>query len=70
MVLADQLHTTSRVSTEAWLQASALFSAEQLIELVMLAGSYRTVSYFVNAFGVEHEPWAPRFPRVANPAGR
>ena len=63
--LADQLHSSSTVHEQAWQQASESFSAEQLIELVMLAGSYHAVSFMVNAFGVEHESFAPRFPDVA-----
>lgn len=65
MLLADELHATSGVSDEAWRNASASFSAEQLIELVLLAGSYHAVSFMVNAFGVQHEASAPRFPDVA-----
>jgi alkylhydroperoxidase family enzyme len=63
--LADQLYASNGVSDPAWSDASSHFSAKQLIELVMLAGSYRTVSYFVNAFGVQHEESAPRFPPAA-----
>lgn len=63
--LADQLYATNRVDDSTWNDASSHFAAEQLIELVMLAGSYRTVSYFVNAFEVQHEEFAPRFPGAA-----
>lgn len=62
---ADRLHATCGVDDASWRGASAHFSAEQLIELVMLAGSYRTVSYMVNAFGVQHEAATPRFPSAA-----
>jgi alkylhydroperoxidase family enzyme len=63
--LADQLHTTNGVDETTWRHASSRFSAEQLIELVMLAGSYHAVSFLVNAFGVQQEEFAPRFPGVA-----
>ena len=63
--LADHLHATSGVSEELWQEVSAAFLPEQLIELVMLAGLYHAVSFMVNAFGVEHEASAPKFPRVA-----
>ena len=63
--LADELHATSSVGEESWRGAASSFSAEQLIELVMLAGSYHAVSFMVNAFGVQHEASAPRFPGVA-----
>ena len=60
--LADQLHATSRVDDALWSELSAHFTAEQLIELVMLAGLYHAVSFLINACGVEHEADAPRFP--------
>ena len=60
--LADELHATSGVSEALWREVSAAFSPEQLIELVMLAGLYHAVSFMVNAFGVQHEESAPRFP--------
>ena len=63
--LADELHATSAVTEEVWREASAAFAPEQLIELVMLAGLYHSVSFMVNAFGVLHEESAPRFPDVA-----
>ena len=63
--LADQLHATSGVSADVWQEASASFAPEQLIELVLLAGLYHAVSFMVNAFGVQHEEFAPRFPHVA-----
>ena len=63
--LADELHATSGVAEEAWKEASAAFAPEQLIELVLLAGLYHAVSFMVNAFGVQHEASAPRFPDAA-----
>lgn len=63
--LADCLHATSGVSEELWQELSSVFSPEQLIELVMLAGLYHAVSFMVNAFGVQYEESAPRFPSVA-----
>jgi alkylhydroperoxidase family enzyme len=63
--LADELHATSGVSEELWRQLSAAFLPDQLIELVMLAGLYHAVSFMINAFQVQHEESAPRFPDVA-----
>ena len=62
LLLANELHATSAVSDESWRHAAISFSAEQLIELVMLAGSYHAVSFMVNAFKVQHEERTPRFP--------
>jgi alkylhydroperoxidase family enzyme len=55
------------VSSLLWQQASEHYSAEQLVELTMLAGLYHAVSFMVNAFGVQHESFAPRFPCAAQP---
>lgn len=60
--LADQLHDTSRVDEALWGAASGHFAGDQLLELVMLAGLYHAVSFVVNATGVQHEAFAPRFP--------
>lgn len=63
--LADELHDLNSVSASLWQEASAHFRAEQLVELIMLAGLYHAVSFMVNACGVEHETFAPRFPVAA-----
>ena len=63
--LADQLHHTNRVDDTLWDEIAAHFAPEQLVELIMLAGLYHAVSYMVNATGVQHEAFAPRFPSVA-----
>lgn len=63
--LADQLHETTRVDDALWAGLSAHFAEEQLVELIMLAGLYHAVSFMVNATGVQHEAFAPRFPANA-----
>lgn len=63
--LADQLHDTSHVDDALWEAMSRQFLADQLVELIMLAGLYRAVSYMVNACGVKQESFAPGFPSVA-----
>jgi len=60
--LADRLHDTNHVDDALWAVASAHFAGDQLVELVMLAGLYHAVSYLINATGVQHEAFAPRFP--------
>src|SRR6201999_4238916 len=47
--LCDSLHEGCTVEDELWSQLSANHSDEAIIELLMLAGMYRTVSYLVNA---------------------
>ncbi len=65
MRIADRLHDTNRVDDELWTEAAGHFAADQLVELVMLAGLYHAVSFMINATGVQHEAFAPRFPEDA-----
>ena len=60
--LADELHDACTVSDTLWAELAERFSDDQLLELVITAGWYRLLSYVINAAGVEHEPWAARFP--------
>ena len=63
--LADQLHDTNRVDDLLWQEMSAQFAADQMIELIMLAGLYHGVSYMINAAVIQHESFAPKFPGAA-----
>ena len=63
--LADELHATSAVSDELYAELIAHFSADQILELVITSGWYHTISFVINAAGVQQEEWAARFP----PAG-
>jgi alkylhydroperoxidase family enzyme len=65
MRLADELHATGTVRDSLWNELCAHFAADQLIEIVMVAGLYHAVSFMVNAMGVERESFAPGFPRDA-----
>lgn len=60
--LADQLHDTCGVSDELWAGLGARFTDDQLLELLIIAGQYRLISYVVNGARVQLEPWAERFP--------
>jgi alkylhydroperoxidase family enzyme len=68
--LADELHDTCRVSEALWTLLAKRFSADQLLELTITAGWYRLISYVINAAGVQHEPWAARFPPAEPPRKR
>lgn len=59
--LCDELHHTATVSDALWKQLHAEFKEEALIELLMVAGLYRTVSYLVNGLRLPLEPTAARF---------
>ena len=60
--LADRLHDTNEVDDALWQELAAHFAPQQLVELIMLAGKYHAVSYLINAIGIQHEAFAPRFP--------
>jgi hypothetical protein len=60
--LADELHEDARVSDVVWNALAERYRQDQLLELVIIAGWYRLISYVVNASRVELEEWAARFP--------
>jgi 4-carboxymuconolactone decarboxylase len=63
--LVDELHDGARPSDATWSALSARFADDQIIEIIVLAGLYRAISYVVNGTGVELEPSARRFPARA-----
>lgn len=60
--LVDELHETASLSEPLWQELAKGWSPEQILELLALAGCYRTIAYFTNALGVPLEPAAERFP--------
>jgi alkylhydroperoxidase family enzyme len=58
----DALHATCDVDDALWAQLKAQFSEPAILELLLLAGFYRTVSYLTNALRLPLEPYAARFP--------
>jgi 4-carboxymuconolactone decarboxylase len=62
--LADELHDTDTISDALWTQLRTRYTEEQLLELIVTAGWYRTLSYVINAVRIPLEPWAARFPRL------
>ncbi len=60
--LADELHDTATISPALWEALAAHWNAAQLIELLVVAGFYHTVSYVTNALAIELEAMAARFP--------
>jgi alkylhydroperoxidase family enzyme len=60
--LCDSLQENCTVDDELWAELIRHHSDEALLELLMLAGAYRTVSYLVNALRLPAEPGARRFP--------
>jgi len=59
--LADELHDTNTLSDGLWAELSNRYTDPQLLELIVIAGWYRTISYVTNALRVPLEAWAARF---------
>jgi alkylhydroperoxidase family enzyme len=59
---ADALYDTGTIPDELWAALAGRFAHDQLLELIIVAGWYRVISYLVNALQIEREPWAARFP--------
>jgi alkylhydroperoxidase family enzyme len=58
----DALHADCSIGEPLWADLRAAFSEEAILELLLLAGFYRTVSYLTNALRLPPEPFAARFP--------
>ncbi|KAA0108207.1 carboxymuconolactone decarboxylase family protein [Mycolicibacterium sp. P1-5] len=59
--LCDSLHQFCNVDDSLWESLTQHYSDEAIIELLMLAGYYRMVSYLVNGLRLPLEPNTPRF---------
>jgi alkylhydroperoxidase family enzyme len=59
--LCDALDDDCAIDDDLWGELSAHFDEETIIELLLLCGFYRTVSYLTNALRLPLEPGAARF---------
>ena len=64
----DSLHARCDIDDALWDELEATFTPEALIELLLLAGFYRTVSYLTNALRLPLEEGALRFPPASRPS--
>jgi alkylhydroperoxidase family enzyme len=62
---ADALHEAADIGDELWSRLTGEFSAEQLLDLLMLCGWYHAISFAANAARTPAEATAPRFPETA-----
>lgn len=62
--LADSLHAAADIPDGLWGDLSRAFTPEAMLELLSLAGYYRTVAYLANGLRLPQEPMARRFPVV------
>ena len=57
----DELHDSADISDATWSALGATLSAEQTLDLLMLAGWYHAISYVANAARLSLEDGVPRF---------
>jgi alkylhydroperoxidase family enzyme len=57
----DELHDQADIGDETWRALERILTAEQLLDLLMLAGWYHAISFVANAARVPLEEGAPRF---------
>jgi alkylhydroperoxidase family enzyme len=58
----DQLHQSCDLDEEHWQALRRHFSDEAILEILMLAGYYRMISYLSSALRLPLEPYGARFP--------
>lgn len=63
--MCDELHATCSLTDPLWRRLREEFAEEAMLELLMLAGYYRMISYLANAVGLPPEPFAARFPALS-----
>ncbi|MFI7061630.1 carboxymuconolactone decarboxylase family protein [Kribbella sp. NPDC050124] len=54
----DELHATAQLTDAAWDALAAHYTTAQLLEIVVLAGWYRAISYVANAVRLDPESWS------------
>jgi alkylhydroperoxidase family enzyme len=60
--VCDHLHENCNIDDQTWSLLRDAFAEEAILEILMLAGFYRTVSYLTNALRLPNEPYGARFP--------
>jgi alkylhydroperoxidase family enzyme len=60
--LVDELHDSARISDALWQNLKDHWQATQIIEFIVLAGFYHTVSFVINGAAIEREEGAATFP--------
>ncbi|WP_372783237.1 carboxymuconolactone decarboxylase family protein [Phenylobacterium sp.] len=65
LAAVDGLHARSTLSQAEFEALRVHFDDEQMLEIILLCGFYRTVSYLANALDLPLEAGAARFPAAA-----
>ena len=67
--LCDALHAAADVDLALFAELERELESAQIVELLVLAGFYHTVSFVTNALRIEREPSAARFPSAVCASG-
>lgn len=65
VALCDALHETASLPDDLWARLAIAFTPQQCLELIALAGFYRTIAYFCNGLRLAPEAFAPRMADIA-----
>ena len=57
----DELHEDAHVGDQTWNSLSAMFSVQEMMDLVFTAGQYTLLAMALNSFGVQLETGSPGF---------
>lgn len=60
----DALHDTIDIPDALWRALAAVFSREQILEVIALCGFYRTVAYYCRALRLPTEAYGAALPRT------
>ncbi|MFN3523536.1 MAG: carboxymuconolactone decarboxylase family protein [Phenylobacterium sp.] len=64
----DALHARAALSDDEFAGLAAHYDTEQILEVLLLCGFYRTVAYVANGLDLPLEPGAARFPPGVRPS--
>lgn len=62
LAAVDELHDTAHVSEPTWQALADHYDTQQQLEILVLAGWYRAISYIANGLLIECESWATPYP--------
>lgn len=65
----DELHDQATLCAVTWDRLAEAYDEPQLVELLLVAGWYRTFSSVITSVLLPLEPWAARFPPVGPSSG-
>ena len=66
LAACEQLHQSCSIDDAAWAALAEHFADEAILEVIMVAGFYRTVSYLTNSLKLPLERFGARFPAADN----